>query len=150
MKKEKYVFLMGSSSGSKKGPKKKGKKSSAPMKKSSIIRSQGPQSLISHNMFVSTAISLDIGGTIARSIFLRNVLAMMITRSKRLKEGETFLRLGNRARVAAKAMGDITLILSNAFKLYLRDVLFIPDLVKNIISISILDRCGYSRRFAYL
>ncbi|KAG6527951.1 hypothetical protein ZIOFF_010086 [Zingiber officinale] len=33
MKKEKSVFLVGSSSGSKKGPKKKGKKRSAPMKK---------------------------------------------------------------------------------------------------------------------
>ncbi|KAG6521341.1 hypothetical protein ZIOFF_018456 [Zingiber officinale] len=33
MKKEKSIFLVGSSSGSKKGPKKKGKKRSAPMKK---------------------------------------------------------------------------------------------------------------------
>ncbi|KAG6532462.1 hypothetical protein ZIOFF_006307 [Zingiber officinale] len=33
MKKENFIFLVGSSSGSKKGPKKKGKKCSAPMKK---------------------------------------------------------------------------------------------------------------------
>ena len=68
--------------------------------------------------------------------------------NRRLREGETFLRMGNGARVAAKAVGDVTLLLNNDFKLMLRDVLFVPELVKNIISISMLDKDGFSCLFS--
>ncbi|XP_042441326.1 uncharacterized protein LOC122026663 [Zingiber officinale] len=45
MKKEKSIFLVGSSSGSKKGPKKKGKKHSAPMKKIKPNKKPSPTKL---------------------------------------------------------------------------------------------------------
>ena len=38
-------------------------------------------------------------------------------RSRKLREGVTFLRMGNGARVAAKAVEDVYLLLNNDFKL---------------------------------
>ncbi|KAG6488853.1 hypothetical protein ZIOFF_050107 [Zingiber officinale] len=75
MKKEIFVFLVGSSSRSKKGPKKKGKKRSAPMKKIKPNKKPRPTKPNQSEHVCFHAISLDIGGAIVRSILLRSVLA---------------------------------------------------------------------------
>ena len=52
------------------------------------------------------------------------------------------LRMGNGALVAAKAVGTIYLELGDR-KLVLHSVYFVPEIIRNIISIPILDREGY-------
>ena len=58
-------------------------------------------------------------------------------RSRKLREGVTFLRMGNGARVAAKTLRDVYLLLNNSFK-FIKRCFVCTFLVKNIISISIV------------
>ena len=52
------------------------------------------------------------------------------------------LRMGNGARVDAEALGLVTLACNNQ-KLELNDCLYTPSLLKNIISIPVLDKENY-------
>ena len=57
------------------------------------------------------------------------------------------LKLGNRASVAAKAIGSTSIDLYNHV-LLLEDVLHVPNAYKNIVSISSLTRKGYEFLFS--
>lgn len=63
--------------------------------------------------------------------------------SRRLSRGQESLRVGNGARVAALAVGTCYLTLSSGYVLSLQDCLFVPNIVRNIISISALCNNGY-------
>ncbi|KAI3461602.1 hypothetical protein Pfo_018265 [Paulownia fortunei] len=67
----------------------------------------------------------------------------MMARSRKLDGGETVLRMGNRARVAALAIRTVNLALENGYVIVLNNCLFVPNIIKNIISILVLDREGF-------
>ena len=54
------------------------------------------------------------------------------------------LRVGNKARVAAIAVGTYELVLPNGLLLVLNNCYYVPALSSNIISISYLDKEGFS------
>ena len=51
--------------------------------------------------------------------------------------------MGNGARVTALAIGTINLAFENSSIIVLNNCLFVPDIIKNIISIPVLDREGF-------
>ena len=65
----------------------------------------------------------------------------VMPRSRKLLKGDMILRMGNGAKVAAEAIGDVKLELGDS-SLYLNDCLYVPSLIKNIISIPVLDSEG--------
>ncbi|KAL0291580.1 UNVERIFIED_CONTAM: hypothetical protein Sradi_7021300 [Sesamum radiatum] len=67
----------------------------------------------------------------------------VLERSKRLSKDEMILRLGNGKAVAAEAVGSLRLVVSNHIRIDLKDCYFVPRMVKNIISISMLDSEGF-------
>ncbi|XP_073139007.1 uncharacterized protein [Henckelia pumila] len=166
MKKEKPVLLVGSSSRAKKWTKGKGKKRSAPTRKNKpnkkhllnapktdkkddvCFHCKQPGHWMRNCRDYLSQKRSEKGMFYIEINVLINTSSWVMTRSKRLRKSETFLRMGNGARVAAKAKGGVYLVLNNNFKLYLKDVLYVPDLVKNIISIPMLDRDGFVCTFA--
>ncbi|CAA0827628.1 cysteine-rich RLK (RECEPTOR-like protein kinase) 8, partial [Striga hermonthica] len=67
----------------------------------------------------------------------------MMARSRKLEHDETILRTGNGARVAALAVGTVNLVMNGGNCLSLNNCLYVPEIIKNIISIPVLDREGY-------
>ena len=64
--------------------------------------------------------------------------------SRALAKGEVDLRVGNGARVAAVDIGTYFLSLPSGLVLELDDCCYVSALTKNIISISYLDKKGFS------
>ncbi|KAL0328098.1 UNVERIFIED_CONTAM: Retrovirus-related Pol polyprotein from transposon TNT 1-94 [Sesamum calycinum] len=64
-------------------------------------------------------------------------------RSRKLSKDEVVLRLGDGKAVAAEAVGIINLVVSDPVRLELKDSYFIPSMIKNIISILLLDNAGF-------
>ncbi|XP_070057788.1 uncharacterized protein [Nicotiana tomentosiformis] len=63
--------------------------------------------------------------------------------SMRLKKGEVNLQVGNGAKVAAIAVGSISLIMPSGKVLMLDDCYYVPKFISNIISASMLDKRGF-------
>ena len=63
---------------------------------------------------------------------------------RRPSEGETTLRLGNGDKVQVEHIGVISLLLSTSHVLELKNVVFVPLMRRNLISITCLDQDGYS------
>jgi len=61
-----------------------------------------------------------------------------------LAKGDVDLRVGNGAKVAAISIGTYVIKLPSGFELYLNNCYYVPSLSKNIISVSVLDRDGFS------
>ncbi|KAL0287596.1 UNVERIFIED_CONTAM: hypothetical protein Sradi_7120300 [Sesamum radiatum] len=64
----------------------------------------------------------------------------VLQRSRKLSKDEMILRLGDGKAVAAKAVGSLSLVVSNHVRIELKDCYYVPSMVKNVISISMLDR----------
>ena len=60
-----------------------------------------------------------------------------------LARGEVDLRVGNGARVAAVSVGTFVISLPSGLDLYLNKCYYVPQLTKNIISVSVLDSEGF-------
>ena len=67
-----------------------------------------------------------------------------LTSKRKLRKGEVELRMGNDARVAAMALGVVNLKLPSGDYLSLEECHYVSSRVKNIISVSCLDKMGYS------
>ncbi|KAL0386254.1 UNVERIFIED_CONTAM: hypothetical protein Sradi_3019700 [Sesamum radiatum] len=67
----------------------------------------------------------------------------VLQRSRKLSKDEMVLRLGDGKAVAAEAVGSLSLVVSNHVRIELKDCYYVPSMVKNIISVSMLDRDGY-------
>ena len=67
-----------------------------------------------------------------------------LRRSKTLKKEEVILRMGNGARVVAVAVGSFDLLMPTGKTIILDNYYFIPSIVRNIISIPMLDLDGFS------
>ena len=55
----------------------------------------------------------------------------------------------NGVQADIEVVGDISLDLANGFKLVLRDVLYVPSLHRNLISVSCLDKYHYECYFGH-
>ncbi|KAL0374003.1 UNVERIFIED_CONTAM: hypothetical protein Sradi_3316000 [Sesamum radiatum] len=64
----------------------------------------------------------------------------VLQRSRKLSKDEMILRLGDGKAVAAEAVGSLSLVVSNHVRIELKDCYYVPSMVKNIISVSMLDR----------
>ncbi|KAL0325276.1 UNVERIFIED_CONTAM: Retrovirus-related Pol polyprotein from transposon TNT 1-94 [Sesamum radiatum] len=67
----------------------------------------------------------------------------VLQRSRKLSKDEVVLRLGDGKAVAAEAVGIINLLVSDRVRLELKDCYFVPSMIKNIISIPLLDNAGF-------
>ena len=60
---------------------------------------------------------------------------------------ERHVKVVNGVRADVEAIGDLSLELADGFTLLLRDVLYVPSLQRNLISVSCLDNDGYDCHF---
>ena len=60
-----------------------------------------------------------------------------MTQSRRIDVGETYLRMGNGARVAAEAIGTVYLLNSNCH-VVLNNCLHVPTLIRNLVKVLLL------------
>lgn len=95
--------------------------------------------VIEVNLSTSTSWVLDTG---CGSHICINVQELQ--RSRTLAKGEIDLRVGNGARVAALAVGTYHLSLPSGLILELENCFYVPAICRNIISISCLDKKGFS------
>jgi hypothetical protein len=63
------------------------------------------------------------------------------------QRSEKQVRVANGAQADVEAVGDVHLELDTGFIIVLRDVLFVPSLHRNLISVSRLDKDGYTCLF---
>ena len=67
-----------------------------------------------------------------------------LRRSRTLEEDEVILRMGNGARVAATTVGSFDLHMPTGKTIVLNNCYFVPSIVRNNISIPMLDLAGFS------
>ncbi|KAL0455319.1 UNVERIFIED_CONTAM: hypothetical protein Slati_0871100 [Sesamum latifolium] len=63
----------------------------------------------------------------------------VLQKSRKLSKDEVVLKLGDGKAIASKAVGTINLVISDRVRLELKDCYSVPSLIKNIISISLLN-----------
>ena len=85
---------------------------------------------------------IDSGAT----VHVVNLLQGFRTR-KTLQRGERRIKVANRVEAQVEAIEDLSLELVDGFLLKLSDVLFVPSLRRNLISVSCLDDNGYDCHF---
>lgn len=85
---------------------------------------------------------LDTGATIHITNSLREFRS-----SRKPNERELMVNMGNGVKVKVEHVGVVRLPLSSGHVLELRDVAYVPSIRRNLISISVLDRCGYTFHF---
>jgi hypothetical protein len=66
-----------------------------------------------------------------------------------MQRRERCIEVANRVQADVEAVGDISLELADSFTILLRDVLFVPSLHRNLISVSRLDKDSYECYFAH-
>jgi hypothetical protein len=64
-----------------------------------------------------------------------------------LLRGERTIRVANGEKAEVEAIGELPLAISNDFTLYLHDVLYMPSMRRNLISVSYLDDDGFNCLF---
>jgi hypothetical protein len=85
---------------------------------------------------------IDSGAT----IYVANSLQRFHTR-RTLRRGERSIRVANDVEAEVEAIGELLLELNNSFILHLHNVLYVPSLRRNLISVSCLDDDGYDCQF---
>ena len=60
---------------------------------------------------------------------------------------ESKLRVGNDLEICVEKMGDINLVLASGFQLVSNDTFYVPSFKRNLISVSCLDKLGFSFSF---
>jgi hypothetical protein len=85
---------------------------------------------------------IDSGATVHVA---NSLLGFRSTRTTQRRE--RCIKVANRVQADVEAIGDLSLELANGFMLLLRDVLCVPSLQRNLISVSCLDNAGYDCHF---
>jgi hypothetical protein len=80
------------------------------------------------------------------TIHVANSLQGFHTR-RTLRRGERSIRVANGVEVKVEAIGELPLELNNDFILRLHNILYVPSLSRNLISVSCLDDDGYDCQF---
>ncbi len=100
---------------------------------------------VDESLFLSYSRStwwIDSGAT----IHVANSLHGFHTR-RTLQRGERRIRVTNGIEAEVEAIGELPLELNNAFILHLHNVLYVPSLSRNLISVSCLDEDGFDCQF---
>ena len=71
----------------------------------------------------------------------------MLQDCRQLQSGEIVIKVGNGASVTPYAVGNVNLLLPTGKSIYLTNVYFVPNILRNIISVSCLDKDKYSVMF---
>ena len=95
--------------------------------------------VIKVNLSISTSWVLDTG---CGSHICINVHELL--ESRKSAKGEVDLRVGNGAKVATLALGTYHLSLPTRLILELENCFYVPTICRNIISVSCLNKKGYS------
>jgi hypothetical protein len=69
--------------------------------------------------------------------------------TRTMKRSERCIEVANGVQADVEAVGDISLELADGFLILLRDVLLVPSLHRNLISVSLLDKDSYECYFAH-
>ncbi|KAL0304978.1 UNVERIFIED_CONTAM: hypothetical protein Scaly_3000500 [Sesamum calycinum] len=96
--------------------------------------------VIEVNMITNSAswvLDADCGAHICNNL-------LVLERSKRLRKDEMILKLGDGNVVAAEAIGSLNLVISDHIRIELKNCYYVPSMIKNIISIFVLDNDGYA------
>ena len=64
-----------------------------------------------------------------------------------LQRGERHIKVANGVQAEVEAIGELPLELNDGFVLKLSDILYVPSLCRNLISVSCLDNDGYDCHF---
>jgi hypothetical protein len=67
--------------------------------------------------------------------------------TRTLQRGVRTIKVANRVQANVEAIGDLSLKLNNGFILRLKEVLYVPSLRRNLISVSKLDDDGIDCHF---
>ena len=100
---------------------------------------------IDESLYLSYAKStwwIDLGAT----VHVANSLQEFCTR-RTLQRGERRIKVANGVEAEVEAIRDLSLELDDGFVLQLSDVLYVPSLRRNLISVSRLDDDGYDCHF---
>jgi hypothetical protein len=79
-------------------------------------------------------------------IHVANSLQGFHTR-RTLRRGKRSIRVANGVEAEVEAIGELLLELNNGFILHLNNVLYVPSLSRNLISVSCLDDDGFDCQF---
>jgi hypothetical protein len=85
---------------------------------------------------------VDTGASVHITNSLKGLLSVMM-----LQKEERKLKIANGLEAEIEAVGTLRLILKNDFILNLHDVVYIPSMIRNLISISRLDACDFMFQF---
>jgi hypothetical protein len=85
---------------------------------------------------------IDLGATIHVANLLQGFRSTRTT-----QRSERQIKVANGAQANVEAVGDVHLELDTGFIMILRDVLYVPSLQRNLISVSHLDNDGYTCLF---
>jgi hypothetical protein len=69
--------------------------------------------------------------------------------TRTMQRSERCIEVANGVQADIEAIDDISLELADGFTILLRDVLFVPSLHRNLISVSCLDKDSYECYFAH-
>jgi hypothetical protein len=100
---------------------------------------------VDESLFLSYSEStcwIDSGAT----IYVANCLQGFHTR-RTIRRGERSIRVTNDVEAEVEAIGELSLELNNRFIIHLNNVLYVPSLSRNLISVSCLDDDGYDCQF---
>jgi hypothetical protein len=85
---------------------------------------------------------IDSGATIHVANSLQGFSSMRTT-----QRSEWQIIVANGAQADVEAVGDVHLELNTGFIIILRDILYVPSLQRNLLSVSCLDKNGYTYLF---
>jgi hypothetical protein len=64
--------------------------------------------------------------------------------TRKLSNGELKVNIRNGVKVEVEYIGTAKLVLASGHFLDLKGIAFVPSIRRNLISISVLDKCGYN------
>ena len=109
------------------------------------VRGTDQITFIDESLYLEYSVStwwIDSGAT----VHVANSLQGFATRQILLR-GERTIRVANSIEAEAEAIGELPLVLNNGFVLKLHDVLYVPSMRRNLISVSCLDNDGFDCHF---
>ena len=68
--------------------------------------------------------------------------------TRKPKESEKFLYMGNRLKVGVIVVGTYRLVLETGYRMDLLNTFYVPSISRNLVSLSKLDATGYSVLFS--
>ena len=88
-----------------------------------------------------------LGGLIQVQLFMLQIYYRNSIRGGPCKEEKEKIKVANGVEAEAEGIGDLSLELDDGFRLQLSDILYIPSLRRNLISVTRLDDDGYDCHF---